>query len=116
MSRRGLGDRTARPRRRRGHRFPRCPETGKVRLGERKDARLALQDCRRLSLEGEPDSSARRRECRAYRCGYCSGWHLTSQPARREGKQGPRLNATLTSKADDVLASAQDPLMARRWA
>jgi hypothetical protein len=28
---------------------------------------------------------ARRRECRAYPCLICFGWHLTSQPPRADG-------------------------------
>lgn len=65
------------------HRFPRCPITGKVRLGERKDARLAVRECRRQAAAATVlGLTPGRRECRAYRCVHCGGWHLTSQAAR----------------------------------
>lgn len=47
--------------------------TGKRRYRNRLDAKIALTDTRRRD----------RRETRAYRCNTCRGWHLTSQPARR---------------------------------
>lgn len=64
------------------HRFPLCHSTGKRRLGERKDVKLALQAARRARsvalIEGV---SCSRREVRGYRCAACHGWHLTSKAA-----------------------------------
>lgn len=58
-------------------------ENGKIRYAQRHNALLALRDCRVLagaqSRLGLPVS---RRERRVYSCASCSGWHLTSQPAR----------------------------------
>lgn len=59
----------------RRHRFPTCPETGKVRFGEHKDATQALRLAR---ISAGRDLASRRREARSYRCGSCRGWHLTS--------------------------------------
>lgn len=53
---------------------PTCPETGKLQYPSRLDARDALAVVQ--SIPG-------RRECRIYRCEFCPGWHLTSQPFRR---------------------------------
>lgn len=67
----------------RRHRWPVCPETGKNRLRERKDVKLALKAIRRgrdaANLAGELSN---RRECRGYQCPHCDGWHLTSKPQR----------------------------------
>ena len=66
------------------HRYPRCPITGKVRLGERKDARLVLEFIRRCAqTDAGRGVVSRRRECRFYRCPHCRGWHLTSLEAYR---------------------------------
>lgn len=88
-------------RRRCKHRFPRCSTTGKVRYGERKDARLALEDCRRLAAASAICGVTRRTECRSYRCASCSGWHLTSQPARSAPKK-PGVAAVATRKGGDL--------------
>jgi hypothetical protein len=65
------------------HRYPICPATGKIRYGEPKDIKLtmrqAAQDRSRARLNKVACS---RREVRSYECSDCSGWHLTSQPAR----------------------------------
>ena len=65
------------------HRYPICPTSGKIRYGEPKDIKLAMrhadQDRGRAHLNRVPCS---RREIRSYECPECSGWHLTSQPAR----------------------------------
>lgn len=69
--------------RRRRHRrhWPICPVTGKERLGERKDAKLALEAARHLRAQAELDGRLSgwtvRRE---YPCEHCRGWHLTSLP------------------------------------
>ena len=78
--------------RRRGarHRFPVCPFSGKVRLGEPKDVRLALRDIRRHAAAAALTGvESHRKECRGYRCGACRGWHLTSQ-ARRSSSRSAR--------------------------
>jgi hypothetical protein len=78
-------------RQRRRHRFPLCPVTGKLRLGERKDARLALKDCQRMRASAAADGmTSGRRECRAYRCQHCAGWHLTSQASRHGAAVRPQ--------------------------
>lgn len=46
--------------------------TGKVWYGSELEAKAALHLMPRKS---------RRKECRAYRCDRCSGWHLTSRAA-----------------------------------
>ena len=65
------------------HRFPICPSSGKIRYGEPKDIKLAMRqadwDRSRARLNKVACS---RREVRSYECPECSGWHLTSQPAR----------------------------------
>ncbi|MCW1958003.1 MAG: hypothetical protein KIH64_005550 [Mycobacterium sp.] len=71
-----------RRRRARKH-WPTCPATGKQRLGERKDAKLALEAARHhraiAELDGERSGWT---VCREYQCGHCRGWHLTSKPLR----------------------------------
>ncbi|WTW93591.1 hypothetical protein OG216_09485 [Streptomycetaceae bacterium NBC_01309] len=66
--------------------WPICPTTGKQRLGERKDAKLALAAARasraRAELMGLTSTWV---VVRAYRC-ECGGWHLTSMAVYR----GPR--------------------------
>lgn len=68
-------------RRRRRRNWPVCPVTGKERLGERKDAKLALEAARHLRAQAELDGCRSgwtvRRE---YQCEHCRGWHLTSLP------------------------------------
>jgi hypothetical protein len=65
------------------HRYPICPTSGKIRYGEPKDIKLAMRaadhDRARARLNKVTCS---RREIRSYECPDCSGWHLTSQPAR----------------------------------
>jgi hypothetical protein len=67
------------------HRWPICMTTGLQRLGERKDAQLALRAAARsrsrAALNG---GEATWRVVRAWRCdgaNGCSGWHLSSSPA-----------------------------------
>lgn len=50
-----------------------CAKTGKVRFRTEVDAMLAL--ARRAHRD--------KGEIRQYRCPFCKGWHLTSQPERR---------------------------------
>ena len=67
-------------RRRRARRnWPKCPQTGKLRLGERKDAKLALEAARHTRANAELDGAQSGwTVCRGYQCEYCGGWHLTS--------------------------------------
>jgi hypothetical protein len=71
-------------RRRARKNWPICPQTGKQRLGERKDAKLALEAARHqrahAALEGGESGWT---VCREYQCEHCGGWHLTSRPAAR---------------------------------
>lgn len=70
-------------RRRPRRRWPICPATGKRRLGERKDAKIALEAARHLragaAVNGAHTGWTVRRE---YRCEHCGGWHLTSLEQR----------------------------------
>lgn len=61
-------------------RRPTCPETGKVRYDEHHDVTLVLRDLRRAASSILDGHATRRRETRSYRCLFCAGWHLTSQP------------------------------------
>jgi len=65
---------------RRQHRWPTCAETGKVRFGELKDARQALEHATHARWAAQVNGSAStRREVRAYRCADCRGYHITSK-------------------------------------
>ena len=65
------------------HRYPICPASGKIRYGELKDVKLTMRqaasDRSRARLN---EVSCSRREIRSYECPDCSGWHLSSTPAR----------------------------------
>lgn len=64
--------------------WPICPTTGKQRLGERKDAKLALAAARALRARAELVGLASTWVVvRAYRCDHCGGWHLTSMAVYR---------------------------------
>lgn len=69
------GDRQRRPKRK----WPICAHTGKQRLGERKDAKIALEAAQhhraRAALNGLTSAWTVRR---GYHCDYCRGWHLTT--------------------------------------
>lgn len=69
-------------RRRTRRNWPKCPQTGKQRLGERKDAKLALEAAWHhraiAALDGEQSGWT---VCREYQCEHCGGWHLTSLQA-----------------------------------
>ena len=81
MPRRNANCNSSAPYRRQGrhHDWPRCAQTGKLRLGERKDVGLALRDIAAgRSLAEASGYETRRRECRGYQCTHCHGWHLTS--------------------------------------
>ena len=82
MPRRNSNTDTVLQRRRAAHRWPQCPETGKIRLRERKDVRLALKDIRmQRQLARVNGHESTRNECRGYKCTACEGWHLTSMPS-----------------------------------
>ncbi|ADU49602.1 hypothetical protein Intca_3116 [Intrasporangium calvum DSM 43043] len=60
-----------------------CQRTRKVRFRDHRQAIEALHraaNARKWSLLR--GATTRRREQRAYPCGHCKGWHLTSQPLR----------------------------------
>jgi hypothetical protein len=63
---------------RRAH-LQRCPASRKVRFRDKREATRALHyaAATRQSTEGLGIRS-RRQERRAYPCGACNGWHLTS--------------------------------------
>lgn len=58
-------------------------KTGKRRYGSELGAKIALTST-------WASRKKKRQETRVYRCSFCEGWHLTSQPQRaaREGKDG----------------------------
>jgi len=63
----------------------RCPQTGKLRYRDHKEAVRALHRAANASrVEREMYGASRRAEIRAYRCDACGGhfWHLTSQVKR----------------------------------
>ena len=65
------------------HRYPICPTSGKVRYGTRKDVKLEMRQADRDRSRARLNQVAcSRREVRSYECPDCSGWHLTSKPAR----------------------------------
>lgn len=68
---------------RRKHNWPTCTHTGKQRLGERKDVKLALEAARRSRSQAElSEQESSWTVVRGYRCQHCSGWHLTSRVER----------------------------------
>lgn len=65
---------------RRKHVWPVCEKTGKQRLGERKDVKLALVSARHSRDQAEQfDQESSWTVVRGYRCAHCGGWHLTSR-------------------------------------
>lgn len=70
-------------RRRRARRnWPICPQTGKQRLGERKDAKQALEAARHQRAGAAlGDGRATWTVRREYPCEHCRGWHLTTLPS-----------------------------------
>jgi len=55
--------------------------TGKVRYPEKRSATMTLHHfASGRALAAAYNAVSRRRECRAYQCGACNGWHLTSRP------------------------------------
>ncbi|MEP7192964.1 MAG: hypothetical protein ABI903_08885 [Actinomycetota bacterium] len=65
------------------HRYPICPTSGKIRYGEPKDIKLAMRQADHDRARARLNKvTCSRREVRSYECPDCSGWHLTSQPAR----------------------------------
>lgn len=57
--------------------LPSCT-TKKFRYRDKLGAKIAL-----AKAQGKDHG-----ESRAYRCEFCRGWHLTSQPKGREGSDG----------------------------
>lgn len=66
-------------RRRPKRNWPICTHTGKQRLGERKDTKIALEAARHHRAHAEMNGQTPKwTVCRGYPCDYCRGWHLTS--------------------------------------
>lgn len=64
-----------------GHRYPRCPHSGKVRFRYRKDALSFVWYAKtRARTCADDQIPCQRRECRTYKCSACGGWHVTSRP------------------------------------
>lgn len=60
----------------------RCVPTGKRRFRDHDEAVAALHSaCNSRTAAAHCGTTTRRRETRAYQCGACNGWHLTSQSA-----------------------------------
>jgi hypothetical protein len=78
MPRRNDRAQQSRIRRTRRHTWPTCPATGKVRLGEAKDVRLALRTAAWARAATTNGVGTSRREVRGYSCPACNGYHLTS--------------------------------------
>lgn len=58
----------------------RCPGTGKRRLRDEKEAKLALRSTRfKGQVEREVQGASKRAEKRYYLCNHCGALHLTSQ-------------------------------------
>ena len=73
------------PQRRRGdhtirkHACPVCPESGKIRYRDHKQAGDALRSAKwRRRIDDLVGVDSRRNEARAYKCADCKGWHTTS--------------------------------------
>lgn len=64
--------------RRSRRRKAKCDETGKTRFPDRNSATNALRAIREV---GSIDAGGKLPQ-RAYRCPFCNGYHLTSQPNR----------------------------------
>jgi hypothetical protein len=65
------------------HRYPICPASGKIRYGELKDVKLTMRQAAwDRSRARVNEVACSRREIRSYECPDCSGWHLSSKPAR----------------------------------
>jgi len=82
-----VGRRAGEPLRRRRTRrhWPICDQTGKQRLGERKDAKLALRAASHIRAQTAlHDQQTSWTVHRAYACEFCGGWHLTSQRSWRD--------------------------------
>lgn len=63
-----------------------CAVTGKRRFRDHREAVAVLHQaaCARKFAD-ESGATSRRRECRAYLCTACQGWHVTSQGHRVDG-------------------------------
>lgn len=58
----------------------RCPRSGKLRYRDQPEAINALHHAVTARHRAEVDGvETGHRECRAYACPACRGWHLTSQ-------------------------------------
>lgn len=67
----------------RRHSWPTCQQTGKQRLGERKDVKLALEAAKHSRSQAQlQDHECSWTVVRGYKCDHCRGWHLTSQATR----------------------------------
>lgn len=80
---------TERPQRRKMNRLPRrqprCGVTEKIMYRDHDDAVKALRNARFLrGLAERAGVESARHERRAYRCEFCSRWHLTSRADRYE--------------------------------
>jgi len=71
-------------RRRMRRSWPVCQQTGKQRLGERKDVKLTLEAAFHSRSQAEVrDQVSTWVVVRGYHCHHCGGWHLTSQGRRK---------------------------------
>lgn len=73
------------------HKWPTCQVTGKKRLRDRKDMRLALRNAMMLRGQAAADGhTSTYRQVRGYKCDHCLGIHLTARqsPAQFAANRG----------------------------
>jgi hypothetical protein len=89
------------------HHWPICEATGRVRLGELKDARLALEHAAHARWAANMTGKvSRRRELRACRCSECHGYHLTAWPAPTSQQAQRGVGATVQQHAELMVAGS----------
>lgn len=63
------------------HKYPVCSESGKKRYRTRRDAKNVVIEAKfHMRRAARWELTSHRRECRAYACSACGGWHTTSRP------------------------------------
>lgn len=88
--------------------FSKCEATGKIRYREWNDAKQALGHARHVRAIAENDGAVCRWNIiRAYKCGFCQGWHTTSKelfsPVQEPKAQ---VVAIHSSRAEETLQKA----------
>ncbi|WP_311588581.1 hypothetical protein [Varibaculum massiliense] len=88
--------------------FPRCEATGKIRYRERKDAKQALGHARHVrAIMENAGVVCRWNIIRAYKCGFCKGWHTTSKELFSPEQEPKTLVVAISSSVtEDALQAA----------